>query len=100
MWAEEDPKKGSGIMVSDFIDGRERLLLDFMENVCNIVETIYNSTHACFCVCCHKKYHDYSLQAKKILVKDGGKWRVRDAMWTGTPTSNGPSKGLRMILKD
>ena len=75
--------------------------MDQVKNVCDIVETIYNSTtHACFCVCCHKKYHEYTLQAKKILVKDGGKRKVRDTMWTGTPTSNGPSKGLRTILKN
>ena len=30
---------------------------------------------------CHRKFSDDALQAKNILVKDGGPWRVRDTMW-------------------
>lgn len=53
---------------------------------------------------CHRKFSDYALQAKKILVKDGGQQRVRDTTWAGRPQatvhSNGTAKGLRTILQE
>jgi hypothetical protein len=53
---------------------------------------------------CHRKFSDDSLQAKNILVKDGGPRRVQDTMWGRRPqimiNDDGTAKGLRTILRE
>ena len=51
--------------------------MEQVKNVCDMVETIYDPTaHLCVFIfdqsSSHRKCSDYALQAKKILVKDGG----------------------------
>jgi hypothetical protein len=53
---------------------------------------------------CHRKFDERALQAKNILVKDGGPRRVRDTVWGRQPQSmvneDGTAKGLRTILRE
>ena len=53
---------------------------------------------------CHRKFHELALQAKYILVKDGGTRRVCDTIWAGQPQNmvkeDGTVKGLRTILRE
>ena len=53
---------------------------------------------------CHTKYDKQALQAKNILVKDGGPPRVRDTVWAGNVQEmvlpDGHAKGLRTILTE
>ena len=53
---------------------------------------------------CHRKFDERALQAKNILVKDGGPQRVRDTVWGRQSQSmvneDGTVKGLRTILRE
>ena len=81
----------------------------FMEqirNAANIADIKYGFSHTIVWLLdqssCHCKFDELSLQASKILVKDGGSRRVRDTVWAGRPQSmvnpDGSAKGLRSIL--
>ena len=153
MWGEEErpailPKtKGSGIMVSDFVEEyggylqlspeefehaqrrypditpAARCLLEygadkeeywtgdrFMEQIANAADIAsfkYGHSHTIVWLfdqsSCHRKFDECALQAKSILVKDGGPRRVRDTTWAGEPqsmvSSDGTAKGLRTVLR-
>jgi hypothetical protein len=50
---------------------------------------------------CHRKFDEHALQARSILVKDGGPRRVHDTVWGRRPHSmvneDATAKGLRTI---
>ena len=152
MWRESErpailPKtKGSGIMVSDFVEehggylrltpeelesakeeypsvdpNAQRFLeygaekegywtserfMEQIQNAANIADIKYGCSYTIVWLfdqsSCHRKFDELSLQASKILVKDGGSRRVRDTVWAGRPHSmvnaGGSAKGLRTIL--
>ena len=151
MWGEEErpailPKtKGSGIMVSDFVEeyggylqlspdvfehakrqypditpSARRLLeygadkegywtgdrfMEQMRNAADIASVKYGSHTILWLFdqsSCHRKFDKHALQAKSLLVKDGGPRRVRDTTWAGTHqcmvNADGTAKGLRTIL--
>ena len=154
MWGESErpailPKtKGSGIMVSDFVEehgGYLKLLpdevdeaksqypnikpdarslleygaekegywtserfMDQIRNAADIADYKYRATHTIVWLfdqsSCHKKFDELALQASKILVKDGGRRRVRDTVWAGSiqemVNEDGFAKGLRTILQE
>ena len=155
MWGEEErpailPKtKGSGIMVSDFVEehggylrltdeefkrGRKknchlvqeaREMLEYgadkegywtserfmaqMRNAVDIADIKYKRDHYTVVwlfdqSSCQRKFDEYVLQARNILVKDGGPRRVRDTMWAGQPQrmvhDDGTAKGLRTIFRE
>ena len=73
-----------------------------VKNVCDMVVMVYDPTaHTCIFIfeqsSCHWKFSSYALQAKTILVKDGGEQRVRDTTWAGRPQAmvhpDGRAKG-------
>ena len=83
--------------------------MEQVKNVCDMVETIYApTTHRRVFIfdqsCCHRRFSDYAVQAKKVLVKDCGERRVRDVTWAGRPQpmvhSDGTAKGLRTVLQE
>ena len=130
MWGEEEPAilpktKGSGIMVSDFVEEHggflrlsdkeflhakerypsivpeaRRLLeygadkegywtgerfMDQVKNAASIADIKYGGSGYTVVwlfdqSSCHRKFSDDALQAKNILVKDGGPQRVRDTV--------------------
>ena len=51
-----------------------------------------------------KKFDEYALLAKNLIVKDGGSRRVRDTVWGRKPqamiTDEGVAKGLRTIHRE
>ena len=154
MWGEEErpaillKTKGSGIMVSDFVEEyggylqlspeefehaqrrypditpAARRLLEygadkegywtgdrFMEQIANAADIAsfkYGHSHTIVWLfdqsSCHRKFDECALQAKSILVKDGGPRRVRDTTWAGEPqsmvSSDGTAKGLRTVLRE
>lgn len=154
MWGEEERPailpntKGSGIMVSDFVEEHggylwlspeefelakqdypsitpaARRLLEyggdkegywtsecFMEQVKNAADIAsfkYGHSHTIVWLfdqsSCHRKFDEHALQAKSLLVKDGGPRRVRDTIWAGKPQSmvdsTGQAKGLCTILRE
>ena len=82
--------------------------MDQIKNVADIANIKYGATHTIVWlfdqISCHKKFDELSLQASKILVKDGGPRRVRDTVWAGRPQAmvndDGSTKGLRTILRE
>ena len=79
-----------------------------IRNAADIADCKYGTTHTIVWLfnqsSCHKKFDELSLQASKILVKDGGSRRVRDTIWAGKPQKmvrdDGSAKGLRTILHE
>ena len=83
----------------------------FMEQITNAADIVsfkYGHSHTIVWLfdqsSCHRKFNECALQAKSILVKDGGPRRVRDTTWAGEPqsmvSSDGTAKGLRTILRE
>ena len=58
--------------------------MEQMKNAAVIADVKYRATHTIVWLfdqsSCHKKYAD---DASKILVKDGGPWKVKDTIWGG-----------------
>ena len=82
--------------------------MDQIKNAADIANIKYGATHTIVWLfdqsSCHKKFDELSLQASKILVKDGGPRRVRDTVWAGRPQAmvndDGSAKGFRTILRE
>ena len=74
----------------------------------DIADYKYRATHTIVWLfdqsSCHKKFDELALQASKILVKDGGRRRVRDTVWAGSVqkmvNEDDFAKGLRTILQE
>ena len=82
--------------------------MDQIRNATDIADYKYRATHTIVWLfdqsSCHKKFDELALQASKILVKDGGRRRVRDTVWAGSVqemvNEDGFAKGLRTILQE